>query len=117
MNAEPDPHSSVPGPPVELPIDGVLDLHTFRPQDVRDLVNDYLDECRRRGVWRVRVIHGKGMGALRATVHALLARRADVASYALASEPFGGWGATIVHLKPSDHQGPAAPDPPPTDPH
>ncbi len=86
--------------PVELPIDGVLDLHTFRPQDLKGLVNDYLDLCRERGLLRVRIIHGKGIGALRTTVHTLLARRSDVDSYALANEPFGGWGATIVHLKP-----------------
>jgi DNA-nicking Smr family endonuclease len=87
--------------PVELPIDGVLDLHTFRPRDVKDLVTDYLDLCRRRGILRVRVIHGKGTGALRATVHSLLARRTDVASFHLANEHFGGWGATIVHLRPN----------------
>jgi DNA-nicking Smr family endonuclease len=92
--------------PVELPIDGVLDLHTFRPADVKPLVSDYLDLCRQRGILRVRIIHGKGIGALRTTVHALLARRPDVLSYALASEPFGGWGATIVHLRPPDPQAP-----------
>ena len=50
--------------PVELPINGVLDLHTFRPADVEDLVPTYLEECRRRGILQVRVIHGKGTGAL-----------------------------------------------------
>jgi DNA-nicking Smr family endonuclease len=86
--------------PVALPIDGVLDLHTFRPQDVKTLVPDYLAECRQRGILRVRIIHGKGIGNLRRTVHALLAREPGVLSYALASAPFGGWGATIVHLRP-----------------
>jgi DNA-nicking Smr family endonuclease len=86
--------------PVELPIDGVLDLHTFRPRDAKDLVTEYLDLCRGRGILRVRVIHGKGTGALRATVHSLLAQRTDVASFHLANEHFGGWGATIVHLRP-----------------
>lgn len=88
------------GEPLELPIDGVLDLHTFRPRDVPDLVNDYLDACRTRGILRVRIIHGKGIGALRNTVHAALARRVDVREFHLASAPFGGWGATIVHLHP-----------------
>ena len=86
--------------PVELPIDGVLDLHTFRPQDVKGVVGDYLDLCRERGLFRVRIIHGKGVGALRTTVYALLARRSDVESFSLASAPFGGWGANIVRLKP-----------------
>jgi len=86
--------------PVELPIDGVLDLHTFRPRDVKGVVNDYLDLCRERNILRVRVIHGKGIGALRTTVHALLERREDVVGFRLASEPFGGWGATWVDIKP-----------------
>ena len=86
--------------PVQLPIDGVLDLHTFQPREVKDLVLDYLAECRLRGILRVRIIHGKGIGNLRRTVHAILARHPDVVSYALASEPFGGWGATIAHLRP-----------------
>jgi DNA-nicking Smr family endonuclease len=98
------------GAPVELPIDGVLDLHTFRPQDVQGVVGDYLEACRERGILRVRIIHGKGIGTLRTTVHALLAERSDVESFFLASVPFGGWGATIVHLAPA---GPASPPPTP----
>ena len=85
--------------PVELPIDGVLDLHTFRPDDVKDLVPDYLAECRRRGILRVRIVHGKGIGALRETVHAILRRLPEVASFGLAPDYAGGWGATIVELK------------------
>jgi DNA-nicking Smr family endonuclease len=86
--------------PQELPIDGVLDLHTFRPRDAKAVVQDYLDACRERRIYRVRIIHGKGIGALRTTVHALLEQRPDVVDFHLASEPFGGWGATIVHLRP-----------------
>jgi DNA-nicking Smr family endonuclease len=85
--------------PIQIPIDGVLDLHTFKPREVKDLVPDYLAACRERGILRVRIIHGKGIGTLRQTVHAILARHPDVVSFAQASEPFGGWGATIVHLK------------------
>jgi DNA-nicking Smr family endonuclease len=90
-----------PGPPpVELPIDGVLDLHAFSPREVRDLVPDYLAECRARGILRVRVIHGKGTGALRRTVHALLERTPGVVSYRLAGEDSSSWGATLVELEP-----------------
>jgi DNA-nicking Smr family endonuclease len=93
--------------PIDLPIDGVLDLHTFRPQEIKELVPDYLQACRERGIFRVRIIHGKGIGNLRRTVHALLSRNPDVLSFALASEAFGGWGATIVHLRPSGGVGPS----------
>ena len=86
--------------PVPCPIDGVLDLHTFRPQDVKEVLLEYLEQCRARGIWKVRVVHGKGIGALRETVQALLKHHPDVEGYALASAAFGGWGATIVELRP-----------------
>ena len=83
---------------VRVPIDGTLDLHTFRPAEVRELVRDYLETCRERGILEVRIIHGKGTGALRRTVHATLSRMHEVSSFRLAYETVGGWGATIVTL-------------------
>ena len=83
---------------IEYPIDGVLDLHTFHPSEVRDLVGDYLDECQKRGIAEVRIIHGKGKGVLRRTVHAVLERRDDVQHFGLAPPERGGWGATLVTL-------------------
>jgi DNA-nicking Smr family endonuclease len=86
--------------PVSLPIDGTLDLHTFRPDEVKDVVTDYLAACRERGIREVRIIHGKGIGTLREMVHATLSRIPEVESYRLGDDASGGWGATIVHLKP-----------------
>jgi dsDNA-specific endonuclease/ATPase MutS2 len=88
--------------PIELPITDVLDLHTFRPADVKDLVPTYLEECRKRGIFRVRIIHGKGIGALRETVHAILRRLPEVVTFGLASDYLGGWGATVVALRPEN---------------
>jgi len=90
----------MPYDPTIFPINGTLDLHTFRPDEVRDVIQDYLAECRDRGILQVRIIHGKGIGTLREIVHATLSRMPDVESYKLADEQAGGWGATIVHLKP-----------------
>lgn len=86
--------------PVPLPVDGMLDLHTFRPQDVKDVVTEYLAACRIRGILRVRLVHGKGIGNLRRTAHAVLAGHPAVVEFHLAGGQMGGWGATIVHLRP-----------------
>lgn len=95
--SEPDPET-----PIAIPITGELDLHTFRPAEITSLLDSYFAECRRCGLRRVRVIHGKGTGTLRATVHAHLRRDPGVAGFAQGDETSGGWGATIVTLKPDD---------------
>ncbi len=86
--------------PVQVPIDGTLDLHTFRPSDIKYLVPDYLEECRLAGIYNVRIVHGKGVGNLRRTVHAVLKKLDYVTSYRLAGEDAGSWGATLVTLRP-----------------
>lgn len=84
--------------PVELPIDGTLDLHSFNPRDVKPLLYDYFEACRERGIYKIRVIHGKGTGTLRQTVHAQLRKMGDVERFYLGDETSGSWGATWVIL-------------------
>ena len=81
--------------PVEIPVNGILDLHTFSPRDVKDLVPAYLDECLKRGITEVRIIHGKGKGVLRRIVRAALDRYPGVASYGYGDS----WGVTVVTLE------------------
>jgi len=89
-------------PPVEMPITGELDLHTFQPRDLGSLLPDYFAECQKRGILSVRVIHDKGTGALREGVHRLLPKLPIVESWTWpAAENYGGWGATWVRVKPS----------------
>ena len=89
-----------PSEAVEIPVGGTLDLHTFHPREVKDLVGEYLRACREKGILEVRIVHGKGTGALQRTVHAALGRLPEVVSFRLATEDRGNWGATLVFLRP-----------------
>lgn len=88
--------------PIQIPIDGVLDLHTFKPREIGDLVPDYIAACQGKGILQLRIIHGKGIGNLRRTVHSILSKHPAVASFSLDHPQYGGWGATIVHLRKRD---------------
>ena len=88
-----------PEPAIEIPIDGTLDLHTFDPRELGDLLPDYLDACLERGILDVRIVHGKGRGVLRASVEAILARAPQVESFRRAGAGAGEWGATLVRLR------------------
>lgn len=99
-NEEPAGEDDIPEE-VSMPITEQLDLHTFHPREVPELLPAYFEECRKIGLLAVRVVHGKGTGALRERVHGLLAKMPEVASWTWpASQPSGGWGATWVYLKP-----------------
>ena len=91
--------------PVEMPIDGTLDLHTFQPRDLKTLLPDYFEACRQKGILQVRVVHCKGTGTLRRTVHAALERLPEVESFRSGRMGEGSWGATLVFLKPLEERG------------
>lgn len=84
---------------VELPITDVLDLHSFRPAEVPDVVREYLDAACERGFRELRIIHGKGMGVQRRTVRTLLGRDPRVEAFGDAPLEAGSWGATWVRMK------------------
>ena len=84
--------------PIELPIDGILDLHLFNPKEIGELVPDYIEACLEKQIYSVRIIHGKGKGVLRRTVHSILEKHPDVRSYRLADDQ-SSWGATLAELK------------------
>ncbi len=86
------------GDEIEYPVDGVLDLHMFAPKDAASVVDEYLNVCHEKGIHEVKIIHGKGKGALRKTVHALLEKHPLILDFTLDSGP-SSWGATIARLR------------------
>lgn len=77
----------------------VIDLHSIPPRQVSAVVEDYLEEARRRGVQFVRIIHGKGIGVQREMIRSILKRTTFVSEFHDAPAEAGGWGATVVTLK------------------
>jgi dsDNA-specific endonuclease/ATPase MutS2 len=88
-----------PSEPVQLPITDTFDLHTVSPRDAKMVVEEYLFEAHRLGFKALRIIHGRGIGAQREMVRAVLARTPFVKQFADAPLEAGGWGATIVTLE------------------
>ena len=83
-----------------MPIEDILDLHTFKPDEVPDLLVDYFSACIDAGIYSIRIVHGKGRGILKKWVQGLLKKNPLVESYRNAPLQAGGWGATLVELKP-----------------
>jgi DNA-nicking Smr family endonuclease len=86
----------------EIPIEDALDLHPFLPKEVRDVALEYLTEARARGFRQVRLIHGRGIGVQREIIQSMLKTLEWVEEFHDADPSGGGWGATVVLLRPLD---------------
>lgn len=84
---------------VELPLEDVLDLHSFAPKEIKTLVTDYLEDAYQAGFPEVRIIHGKGIGVQREMVRTIALRNPHVASVRQAPEDAGSWGATLITFR------------------
>jgi DNA-nicking Smr family endonuclease len=85
--------------PVVITPGDALDLHAFSPKEVGSLLDEFIDLSQKAEIKLVKIIHGKGTGALRRRVHSLLARDARVVTFYHAPRKSGDWGATLVELK------------------
>lgn len=93
------PESPGPDHVVRLPIEDSLDLHTFAPREIPDVVQEYLRECVRCGFREVRIIHGRGTGTQRTVVRSVVGSHPLVEAFTDAPPDRGGWGATVVRLR------------------
>ncbi len=85
--------------PVEYPIDGTLDLHMFAPKETHSVLEEYIRICLGKGIYTLRIVHGKGKGVKRRIVHSVLDKHPDVKNYHHEGGSGGSWGATVVDLK------------------
>ncbi len=88
--------------PLELPIDGTLDLHLFSPKETKAVVEEYIHACMEKKIYALRIVHGKGIGVQREIVHAVLRNSPHVKSFHHEDGSGGGWGATVVNLHASN---------------
>jgi DNA mismatch repair protein MutS2 len=95
----PEPRSTRPavhGSAASVPLQ--LDLRGARAEEALAVLDRYLNDAAVAGVDRLRIVHGKGTGALRAAIRAALADHPLVRSHETAGASEGGDGATIVRL-------------------
>jgi DNA-nicking Smr family endonuclease len=88
-----------PHDPIRIPIEDSIDLHTFSPKEIPSLLEEYVGQCIKAGIYEVRIIHGKGTGYQRKRVHSFLSKSPLVRSFSAAPPTSGGWGATIALLR------------------
>ncbi|MCZ6464040.1 MAG: Smr/MutS family protein [Proteobacteria bacterium] len=82
-----------------VPIEESIDLHSFHPREIVEVVDAYLDAAREAGFREVRLIHGRGKGVQRARVRAFLEGDPRIERLVEAPPGRGGWGATIAWLR------------------
>jgi DNA mismatch repair protein MutS2 len=73
-----------------------IDLRGYRAHEIEGELDPYLEQAYRSGMPFVRIIHGKGTGALRQVVRDLLSRSPAVARFETAGPNEGGDGATVA---------------------
>jgi dsDNA-specific endonuclease/ATPase MutS2 len=88
--------------PIRIPVTDVFDLHTVPPREIKPAVENYLEEAHRMGFQALRIIHGRGIGVQREIVRSVLSRTPFVAGFSDAPGEAGGWGATVVTLRPPE---------------
>lgn len=82
-----------------------LDLHGFFPEQIPEVMEEFLSNAQRLGIEEVRIVHGKGKSVLRREVLHFLENDPRVVEYGQAPPERGGWGATVAILDLSHDEG------------
>jgi DNA-nicking Smr family endonuclease len=85
---------------IRIPIESVLDLHSFNPRDIKSVVEEFVSAAWQRGLREVRLIHGRGRGIQRGIVQQALERHPLVVEFWDAPESH--LGATVARLRNQD---------------
>ncbi len=85
--------------PEYIEVTDVLDLHGFFPEQIPEVMEEFLRHAQELGLVNLRVIHGKGKSKLKWAVHQVLKNHPQVLWFGDAPPGYGGWGATIIELK------------------
>lgn len=80
----------------EIPIEPELDLHSFRPEDIPSVVDEYLTAAHQKGLRDVRIVHGRGKGIQRGIVQNVLEHHDLVEAFD--DDPRSHLGATLVRI-------------------
>jgi DNA-nicking Smr family endonuclease len=86
--------------PEFIHVTDVLDLHGFPPDLVFEAVTEFIENAKRLNLYDLRLIHGKGKSKLKYACYVALKDNPHVLKYYDAPPERGGWGATIIELKP-----------------
>jgi dsDNA-specific endonuclease/ATPase MutS2 len=86
--------------PVRIPIEKSLDLHTFAPQDIASVVDEYIREAYSAGLLEVRLIHGRGGGVQRAIVQKILDNHSLIVEFFDDADSHLGATIAILMTKP-----------------
>jgi DNA-nicking Smr family endonuclease len=80
----------------DVPIEDSIDLHSFRPSDIKSVVDEYVQAAHAAGFREVRLIHGRGIGVQRGIVQSTLDEHPLVERFYDAPESH--LGATVAVL-------------------
>lgn len=99
QNIETNGSKEIDSLPEFVTVTDVLDLHGFFPEQIPEIVQDFIKNAKELKIHELRLVHGKGKSRLKHACYTELEKNPFVARFYDAPPERGGWGATIIELK------------------